>query len=574
MTNPTSRRRAALGVLAVATLLLGACSSSSDDSADTIATADSSAADTTPTETTPAETTAATPTAAAAPAKPSANPAANPDATFSYGTAEPAGIDPALVGDAYGFELMTQVFDGLTAIGPDLAVVPAVATSWTRSDDGRTWTFTLGTTSKFSNGRTVVASDFATAFNRAADPDLASPSSYQGLPIEGWEAVMSAKASGAVGDQPISGVKVVDDTTMSITTTEPFTLLPKVLTHPIFSPVPGEELDTPDKAKAFAERPIGNGPYQLAAPWERTKRIVLERNAESSTPGGVARIEARFFTSTETAYRSVQAGELDASEVPANLLAQARKDTPDLLAGGPLPAISYFGFRTATKPYDNAELRRAISLAIDRATIAETFGGVGLTTFVAPSTPLVNSTCDAVTFDPAKAKELYAASGGLPGDVIEVSYPAGGPDEPAIKAAFNDLRNNLGLEVKITTMEFAPFVEALNGGTLAGLHAIAWVWDYPSAYSFLSPLHESTSSSNATQYKNPAFDEQMAAIRTSADEAAGAPAIGKALEMLCTDMPIVPLFSPDRILAHRAGISGLGVDGIGAITLGSVTVAS
>ena len=496
--------------------------------------------------------------------------------TFTYAIQEPVAIDPARVGDVYGAELSVQVFDGLTDVGDDLSIVPAVASKWASSADGRTWTFTLRSNSVFTNGRKITAGDFVYAFARAADPDLASPVAYQGLPIAGWAKVLEGKPSGKIADTPVSGVKAVGDTTLEITTTEPFALLPKILIHPVFSPVPKELLGTEAKEQAFTEQPVGNGPFTYAEPWQHNKQITLVRNDAYTGPGAgrVNRIEARVFASYETAFRDVQGGNLLASDVPYDQAAQARTEFGDRIVEAPLPVVVYIGYPGATAPFDKLELRRALSLAIDREALALVSNGgtAPLKTFASLSSPFVTSSCPDIAFDPTKAKKLYASSGGLPDNKLSFTYPVGGPDEAGIKALTNQLKENLGLDVTLKPMEFAPFVEALRGRKVDGLFGLGWQWDYPSAYNFLSPLYESTSADNNVQFKNARFDDLMGRVRTAKDEAAGAPFINEALDLLCREMAAIPTVGSKRIVATTESVKNLLVDGLGFIALHRVEV--
>ena len=557
--------------IAIIGLLLVGCSSGGSDTTPAAVDADTSTADTTDPNSSPVPSD----TPAPSDAVPSAASVENMTA-FTYAIQEPVAIDPARVGDVYGAELSVQVFDGLTDVAEDLSIVPAVASKWMSSADGKTWTFTLRSDSMFTNGRTVTAKDFVYAFARAADPDLASPVAYQGLPIAGWAKVLDGKPSGKIADTPVSGVVAIDDTTLQITTSEPFSLLPKILIHPVFSPVPAELLGTDAREKAFAEQPVGNGPFTFAKPWQHNTQITLARNDAYTGPGAakVERIEAVVFASYETSFRDVQGGNLLASDVPFDQAGQARIEFGDRLIEAPLPLVVYVGYRGATAPFDKLDLRRALSLAIDREALGLVSNGgtAPLKTFASLSSPFVTSSCGDIAFDPTRARELYASSGGLPENKLSFTYPAGGPDEAGIKALTNQLKENLGLEVTLKPMEFAPFVEALRGGKVDGLFGLGWQWDYPSAYNFLSPLYESTAADNNVQYKSRAFDELMGKIRTAKDEAAGAPYINEALDLLCRDMAAIPTVGSKRIIASNESVKNLLVDGLGFLALHRVEV--
>ena len=586
--NPDGRtRRCALALALFAAAAMAASCSSGSDGAPTTAAApdtlagtsaaapDTAAPDTAAPQTAAPETAAADTAAAGESSTVGAAPAGS-GGTFRYGMPEPTALDPGLIGDAYGAQLSVQYAKGLTSIGPDLKAVPAIAASWKVNSDGSVYTFALRPDAKFSNGRTVVAEDFVYTFARNADPDLASPVAYQGLAIKGWGDVMGAKPSGAVADAPVSGVKAIDPQTLEVTLDQPFALLPKVLSHNVFAALPKEALDTPEKVKAFAAQPVASGPYVVAEPWAHNERIVLTRNPSyTGTPGKADRIEVRIYASLETSFRDLEAGNLDASEVPGDLVPQARSEFGDRLLVTPTAGLNYLGFPTTTAPFDKSEVRRALSLAVDREAGARTSNGTAMAAdaFIPAGSPYVGANgCANAALDAAKAKAMLAAAGGIPGNRITLNYPTGGPNDAAIKAIANDWKANLGLDVTLNGLEFAPFIEALRAGKLVGPVTLGWLWDYPSGYNFLSPLYESTSSDNAGKYHSEAFDSLMGRIRTAPTEEAGGPLIDQAAAVLCGDMPGTPLSTSVSNLAFGPTVKGLKVTPSGFVNFDVVTV--
>jgi ABC-type transport system substrate-binding protein len=502
------------------------------------------------TTTQPAEsttvTTAATTTSTTVPAE---------ETTFSFGIVEPTGIDPGLTADTYGFHVNRVVFDGLTDISPELEVVGAVAESWTTTDN-MTWVFHLRDDSYFSDGRAVTAADFVFGWNRAADPDNASPVAYHGLPIAGWAEVMDGTA------ETISGVRAIDDLTLEVTTSQPFGLLPKVLAHGIFSPVPAEYLDTAEKAAAFGDQPIGNGPYALAGPWEHNVGISLVRNQYHSTPGGADRIEVRIYSDNEAMFRDVQGGNLDIGyqAVTPGLLSTAQSEFGDRLLQVPVGAVTYLTFPVQAEPYDNPDLRRALSMAIDREAIVDRiWSGTVVTAsgLVPPQAEgAVSDGCPFCELNTTEALELYQSSGGLPDDRTKIYY------EPSlaqgdVEAIANNWRTNLGVETELIAMEFDPLVELLYSGWSDGLVAIGWIWDYPSAYSFLSPLLESTSGDNTGLWANEGFDSLMEQARTAPDETAGIPFLEEAQRIFGDEMPLLPLYFATDLSVYSDRVSNV-----------------
>jgi ABC-type oligopeptide transport system substrate-binding subunit len=491
------RRKLAAVLVALA---LGACTSGSAD-------------DTTTTES--EAPTTSEPTATSAPDDTSAGPSA-----FSFGTVEPFSIDPATTVDTYGAHVVRVLFDGLTDIAPDMAVVPAVAESW-ETDDNISWTFHLRDDVTFSDGQPVTAADFVYAWNRAASPDTASPVAYQGLAIAGWAEVMDGTA------ETISGVTAIDDHTLQVETAESFVLLPKVLSHSIFAPVSQKTVEA--DPEGFSEQPIGNGPYMLAGPWEHNVRIPLVRNESYyGTPGNADEIEVKLYSDTDTMFRDVQGGNLDVAfqSVSPGLISTAREDFGDRLLEVQIGAVSYVQVPAGTAPFDDPDLRRALSMAIDRTAIADRVwsGTVTPATGLVPpqAAGAVADACPSCALDPAAAATLYEASSGLPGNTTKIYF------EPSINqddadAIANAWRNTLGVEAELVAMEFDPLLELMYEGITDGVVLIGWIWDYPSAHSFLSPLLESTSGDNTGHWSNADFDAALASARTATTEEEGIP---------------------------------------------------
>ena len=534
------RRHARPLFLAVSLLLIAASCAGSDDDAssvsDPVATAGSS-------ETGPAED----------------------EFSFSVSIGEPAAIDPALAQEIEGLQVTRLLFEPLTTLAPDLALAPGGALDWSVADDGVTWTFNLDPAATFSDGRPVVADDYVFGFARSADPDLAAPSSYQGYPIAGWAAVNEGDPSGAIGDVPVAGVTAVDDHTLTIETEEPFSLLPKVLTYPIFAPIAADYVDTEDKAAAFAEQPIGNGPYMMAEPWNHNVAIAVVRNPEyTGSPGVADRIDFPIYAESATAFKDFQAGTLDiARGVPPELVGQARADYPDTFNVSQIAALAYMGFPTDVAPFDNPDIRAALSMAIDREAIAERVWSdtqSPATGMVPQSVPgALTETCSACIYDPEGARAMFDAAGGIPGNSMIV-YDVSDDGQASLDPIVNSWRELFGIDIEVQSFEFAQFLEETAPGAATGPFELGWVWDYPSGYSILSPLFESTSGANNLGYASDEFDEQIRLAREAVDEEAGLPYLTEAQRIVEADMPIAPITFVNDIGVYSDRVGGVVVD--------------
>ena len=521
-----------VAVFAVLALVLVACGEGADETTTTTAAA-------------PGETT----TTAAEPGDTTTTTEAMMDGgQFSTAVTEMPFIDPNLVQDSEGFEVARLIFDGLTLYDPaGGAVVPGVAESWESNDDKTVWTFNLRDDSFFTNGDPVTAESFVYGISRLADADTASRVSYHAGPgyadILGFADVNGGEGTGTSGDELLEGLVAVDDFTLEITLARSNALLPKIVAHPAFSPIPQAVFEA-DPA-GWNEMPIGNGPYKMQGPWEHDVAIFVERNEDYYGPAGNADvIEFRIYADLATEYRDVQAGNLDIGRIPTEELGNAEAEFGDhylLINSG---SFGYIGLPNTVAPYDNPVLRQALSLAIDREAITERIliGTSPATGFVPPvATGAIQDACEFCTYDPERAKELYAESGGIPGDALVMRFNAGSGHEDWVEAVTTGWSQVLGIDATFEPLEWAAYLDFLFEVGPDGPYRLGWQWDYPSAYNFLAPLYESTSGDNYSLYSNADFDAAMDSAITSLSEEEAIPFLEEGQRIVGDEIPVIPM---------------------------------
>ncbi len=526
-------------MLAVFALVVAACSpSGSEETTDTTAAP----------ETTEAPEGTEAPDATEAP---DTTEASMMGGTVHGAIAEPPAIDPQLVSDSEGFEVIRLVYDGLTLYDPaGGAVIPGAAESWEPNEDNTVWTFHLREGMTFSDGSPVTAQSFVDGFNRLADPDLASSVEYHGgshgAHILGWDDVSGGEPSGTVGDDVVEGVAAVDDLTFQITTDSPMAFVPKIVAHPAFSPV---NIDLVN-ADGWGDMPIGNGPYKLSQPWQHEVSISLERNDSYVGPrhSNPDAVEFTIFADRITAeFQAFLDGQIDVHTVAAEN-EEAATSAGYTMSEVPTGSFGYLGFPTATPPYDDPQMRKALSMAVDREAIATRILKRQVANgFVPPvATGSVDGldSCAGCNFDAAAAKTLFDELGGIPGNKVQIAFNAGGGHEDWIEAVANDWTNNLGLEVEFFTLEWAAYLEflGLTGGPKpVEPYRLGWLWDYPSAYNFLAPLYYTDSGDNFASYSNPDFDALLDAAASAPTEDEAVPFLEEAQLILGEEMPVMPM---------------------------------
>jgi oligopeptide transport system substrate-binding protein len=511
----------------------------------------------------------------AGPATPETQDAPQPGGTLRVGIVEPDGIDPAFVIETGGAQITRLLFEPLVRDDDNRQIVPAAASSWEIDDARTTYTFHLRDDLRFSTGQPVTAEDFAFELRREADPDTASPVADPNLPIVGMAEAVGSDPDGIIGNVSLPGVRATDPRTLQIKTTEPYALLLSDMTSVV--PVPADAVDTEEKARQFAERPIGNGPYQMAAPWDHNTAIDLERNPEfSGTPGLPDRIENVIFADETTSYREAQAGNLDISSVPVSQRGTARDAFPDGYLEAATGAAIYIFLPLDQPPFDDLDLRRAISLAIDRDALAErVLEGTAIpATNIAPDSAqgAKPDACPDCRFDPEEARRLFESSSGASATQFTAYFPAGVDLDEAAKTVGNDIRAALGVDVVFQSVELGQFIQSTE--EFDGPYGFGWQPSTPSAYDYLAPLFETGSPNNDDGYSNSEFDQLMVQARRSASSAELDAALGDAQDIIGRDMPVVPLVFPNLINVHTARVRNVSMDPYGYLQLEQVEVVS
>ncbi|TMR88111.1 peptide ABC transporter substrate-binding protein, partial [Nonomuraea basaltis] len=320
---------------------------------------------------------------------------------FTPGKSAASNIDYAL------FTPLTRVD---TATGK---AVNAVAES-IESADNKTWTIKLKPGWTFHNGEEVTAQSFADSWNATAYGPNAFSGNFLFADFEGYADLNPA--DGKPKTKTLSGVEVVDKTTLKVTLGKPLSLLPYVLGQNAFAPMPKAAFADLD---AFDRKPIGNGPYKMEGDGLTagvTKVVLRKFGQYKGEPGDAATIEVKSYQDEAAAYRDLQAGNLDVTLVSGNNLTDAAGRFKDRLVQVPYPAVVYLGFPLWDKRFSDIKVRQAFAQAIDRDTIVKSL----LRGFGRPAKGLAGATvpgggaadCVTCSYDPAKAKALLAEAGG------------------------------------------------------------------------------------------------------------------------------------------------------------------
>ena len=253
--------------------------------------------------------------------------------TLAIALLDPGPLDPARADGLEDEVVLGNLFDGLTTIDPSGAVRPAVATSWSSDPALRRWEFRLRPGARWSDGSPLRASDFAFAWHRLADPKARpgpSPARTLLSGVTGYRAFAAGRA------RSIAGLETPGPSTLVVRLDQPFADLPALVAALPLSPLPAA-LVRPDPA-AYLSRPVGNGPFQLAAPARPGRALTLDRNpAYQGSPALLDRVKVQVVPDEQTAWLELQNGRAAFAPVPRPARRRTTVTAPRRLPNAPRP---------------------------------------------------------------------------------------------------------------------------------------------------------------------------------------------------------------------------------------------
>lgn len=485
------------------------------------------------------------------------------DQTFTYRVMDEfSSFDPQVVEGVVGAEVVRDLFEGLYNQDADGNNVPGVALSHEVSEDNMTYTFTLRDDAKWSDGKPVTAGDFVYAWQRAVEPELASPYAW-------YMELMSIKNASAIiaGEKPITdlGVSAPDDHTLVVQLSQPLPYFDKMVSHATTFPAPKWAIEEHGSEWTRPENMVSNGAYML------TEHVLKERSVRERNPmywdndktviDKVVTLNIGDEAQGLTRYR---AGEVDKTEIPAGQYPTLKEEFPDEAYALPRLCNYYFTFNVENGPeaFKDARVRQALSYAVDRSVITDAVlqgGQFPAFTFTPGATadfevPEVEYSTMTQAERDAKAKELLAEAGyGPDGEKLAFNYlynTSESHQQVAIVAS-QMWKQKLGVDVTLENQEWKVFLET-RGNQNFDMARGAWCGDYNEASTFLDLL-TSPSGYNDGKYSNEKVDALMTEAKSSQDTT---PLYAEVEKILADEMPVVPVYHYSTNIMLDSSVQG------------------
>lgn len=440
---------------------------------------------------------------------------------------EPPHLDPTAGAAAAIDEILyANVFEGLTRIGPSGEVLPALAESWTISDDGKVYTFKLHKGVKFHDRSDFDAEDVKFSLDRARAPD--SVNAQKGL------------------FAAIDTVEVIDPETVQVT-----------LKHPqgafLYNMGWGDAvIVAPESADRNKEKPIGTGPFRFDH-WAKGSAVTLVKSDNYwGDPVALDKVEFRFIPDAAAAVPAVLSGDVQAFPFfPADAVSQVEGNPQLKVVIGSTEGETILAMNNKKPPLDNLKVRQAISYALDREAIIDgASGGLGqpIGSHVSPSSKAYVDLTGRYPHDAAKARKLLKEAGFENGfkTTLKLPPPAYARDGGQIIAS--QLRN-VGIQADIIPVEWAQWLDQVFTKKDYDLTIVSHtepndidIYSRPDYY---------------FNYQNPEFNKVIEELNLTSDEATRNSLLAKAQNILADDAVVGFLFELPKVGVWDAKLSGL-----------------
>ena len=513
---------------------------------------------------------------------------------------------PADVSDEYGERIASLLFRGLLRYDARGRLVNEVAESVTQ-ETPTLYRVRLGKGRVFGTGEPVTSVSFVDAWNYAADPahdqlraaefaGIAGFATMRGLPEPTTEAEHPSApgsssptspapsspagsaptppaASASAGPRPttLSGLRVVDDQEFTVRLAVPDAGFRDRLARVAFAPLPTTAFKDP---AAFAQAPVGNGPYQLAGGWLPGKEIRLIPNASYSggDPARNGGVTFRFFPDPGTTYAALQAGRVDMLDgMPLTALDRYKADLGFRASNQSVGAATSLVFPMNQPRWsgpDGLLLRKAISRVVDRKALSDgLFAGTR-----APAGDLAAPVVDGYAPDlcgelcrpDAAAARALLATVGEPIEPLSIAYGADGGGRPVVEALCSAIVAGLAIPCSPTPVASQAALERTAGRhelTVPMLSTRRMA--RPDLGGFLAPRFVAGSSRNLSAYAAPPAQDLLAKAAQTGDDARRGEHYRRAEEAILADLPEVPLWYVNATVGAAATLQPVKIDVFG-----------
>jgi oligopeptide transport system substrate-binding protein len=512
------------------------------------------------------------------------HPAVDTDTIVYNMDSQPTSIDPARTTELISGALIQHVFEGLTATGANMEILPGVAERWDISEDGLTYDFHLRDDAEWSDGRPVTAHDFAYAWERVLTPETGAQYANLFWVIEGAEEFNTHDPDESEGPPPdISsvGFEVVDDHHLRVRLTRPVSYFLQLAAFMTFAPVRQDVIEEHGDAWTLrAETYIGNGAFTVTE-YERDFMMRMRRNDTFWNRDAVEIENLVWYIIGDqlTEYIAYLTDSIDVTYgLPYANVPEIKERISEHLRVLPMAGTYFVGFNFRREPFDNPLVRRALGLAVDRERISEeVFERLRGPAFswVPPGIPDADGATDfsdvtggmLPNADVEAAREALAQAGYPNGEGFpEVTYAYNTHDDhrkiaERLQATWKRVLN---IDIGLENQEWQVFHARRREGAFQ-FHRGGWIGDYVDPMTFLH-IYLSYDGNNTLGYANSRYDSLVEAAQQTADREEYFRLCHEAEAVLIgEDMANIPIYHYAQEFLVNPALEGINVTPMGIV---------
>lgn len=449
-------------------------------------------------------------------------------------------LDPQGSRDIFSNQLNRQIYDTLLVMDEATnKITPKLAESYKKIDD-LTYEFKLKKGVKFHNGEVLKASDVKFTFDRAITP-------------------AGASIGALVDNVDIPAIKVVDDNTILIKLKKPNPGFLAVLSSDNLGIL--NEKAVTSAGKDYGQKPIGTGRYKFVG-WQRGNKIELTRFDEYfGEKAKIKNVLVRIIPEGTNRVIELESGGVDiALDVTTNDVKRVQENKDLQLFRVIDNSVTYMGFNTAKKPFNDPKVRQAFAYAIDTKSVVESaWRGVGkpATGMVAPNLIYANTTLKPHEFNPEKAKQLLKEAGYASGLKLEI-WTNDRKERIDMAQIMQNMLKAVGVEVEIKVFEWGAYFEKTGKGEHS-MYLMSWTVSINDPDQILDPLFNSKNAGpagNRAFYSNSQVDALIAKGKTLDDGDAKKQTYYEIQQIIMNDLPYMPLLNGEQVIGARKNVKG------------------
>ena len=481
---------------------------------------------------------------------------------------DPETVDPALNSAVDGGNMILHAFEGLLTLDENGQLKEGQAESWETSEDGLTWTFHLRDGLKWSDGTDLTAKDFVYSWQRVCDPNVAAPYAETVLGmVKGYDEAIA-------GDITKLDVQAPDEKTVVVNLANPCSYFGELAAFATLNPVQQATVEANGDAWATsADTYISNGPFMMTE-WVPGSHITFSKNPNYWNAEAIKldKLEFELIEDSNAAYSAYTSGEVDMiKDVPTEEIPSLQGN--DDFHVDPIIGTYYVSLNLQKEYFQDARVRKALSLAIDRNYVANTL----MQGTYSPASAIVGPGW----LDTDGSSFAENANGGTPyidNDnfdanleeakklLEEAGYP-NGEGFPQIEYTTNDAGYHkvvaeylqqawaaIGIDLKVNIVEWASFTPMRRNGEF-DVARNGWVGDYTDPSNILE-LFCTTNGNNDGKYTNADFDAAIEDSRATTDAATRSADLHKAEDTLMNDAGCIPIAYYNDFWLQSSKITG------------------